>query len=277
MVFNVFYSIVIFLLVVFTYLKIPQRYLFVFNFHWIKYGCFNFINNVYIPYIRKHFHHKCNFVFYGPNRSDIYPIKYNGLKENGYYSYYTIVKAYYDESTIYDGYFLLNDDSFFDPIVFYNKGYNLSIPIIEGIGFMLNNLSTWSWPKKINYRGITFRQAFLNFMQNICQRKSIYGLKYSHCRLCNFNININIGGYADFFYIPHSYIRDYIILFDLAYKEGMFLEMAVSTISYMFKYVTLGKKCYYINLLGSCPHIHPIKFSSIRNRETVFKYINISH
>lgn len=57
----------------------------------------------------------------------------------------------------------------------------------------------------------------------------------------------------------------------------MFLEIAVSTISYMFKYVTLGKKCYYINMLGSCPHIHPIKFSSIRNREIAFKYINITH
>lgn len=274
--FIVYYLIVIFLLIIYPYSNTSKSYLFVFNFHWIKYSCFNYINNVYIPYIKRNFHHKCNFVFYGPNKSNIYPIKYNGLKENGFYSYYTIVKAYYDESTIYDGYFLLNDDSFFDPIVFFKKGYNLTLPIIEAIGFMSSNLSSWSWPKKINYRGITFRQAFLNFIQNICQRKSIYGLKYSHCRLCNFNININIGGYADFFYIPYSYISDYIILFDLAYKEGMFLEMAVSTIAYMFKYVTLGKKCYYINLLGSCPHIHPIKFSSKRNRDIVQKYININ-
>lgn len=270
------YVIVIFLFTIYSYLHISERYLFVFNFHWIKYGCFDFINNVYIPYIRRTFHHRCNFVFYGPSKSDKYPIKYNGLKENGYYSYYTIVQAYYDEKSIYSGYFLLNDDSFFDPVVFFRKGYNLTIPIIEGIGFISNNISSWSWPKKVNYKGITFRQAYLNFIQNICQKKSIYGLKYANSRLCSFDRKRNIGGYADFLYIPHSYITDYIILFDLAYKEGMFLEMAVSTISYMFKYVTLGKKCYYINLIGICPHVHPIKFSNKNNRDIVYRYINNS-
>lgn len=258
----------------YTFSKSIKNYLFIFNFHWIKYDCFDFINDVYIPYIKRTFHHKCSFVFYGPNKSDKYPIKSNGLKEAGHYSYYTIVKAFYDENTVYDGYFLLNDDSFFDPVVFYKSKYNLTKPIIEGIVLEEKSLEKWFWPGVINYRGITFRQAYLNFRENVCEKKSFYGSKYSKSRLCHFNIKVNICGYADFIYIPNEYIRDYVHLLDLAYREGMFLEIALNTVAYMFEYIELGKKCYSVNELGNCPHIHPVKYSYNANREKISIYIN---
>lgn len=243
-------------------------YLFIFNYHWNNYVNYPFIKDIYIPYIRKTFKYKSDFVFYGPSKSDIYPIKGNDLEENGVYSYYALVKAYNDTSVEYDGYFFLNDDSFFDPVVFNRINISLKYTIVEGMGAFEANNTEWLWPAAYNYRGITFKQAYINVRNKICGENFTKYLK-----LCNFDVNKNFHGYADFFYIPNSLIKDYVYLFDLAYKEGMFLEMAVNSLMYNSDFQELGKKCYFIHEIGDCPHVHPIKFSDYENKRIVRHYI----
>lgn len=243
-------------------------YLFIFNYHWNNYVSYPFIKDTYIPYIRKTFKYKCKFVFYGPKKSNIYPIKGNDLEENGVYSYYTLVKAYNDTNVEYDGYFLLNDDSFFDPIVFNKINISLDYTIVEGMGTFAANHTEWLWPAAYNYKGITFRQAYTNVRNKICSENFT-----RYFKLCSFDINRNFHGYADFFYVPNSLIKDYVYLFDLAYKEGMFLEMAVNSLIYNSDFQELGKKCFSIHELGSCPHVHPVKFSYYENRRVVGNYI----
>jgi hypothetical protein len=181
----------------------------------------------------------------------------------GYYSYYCL-KRVYEKYPDMKGYLFVMDDVFMKIWEFENL--NLDIPWI--MSYFIGK--TKNWPKD-NDREV-----------KLLQRKPLW-----RNRLKKFyNSRIIAHGISDFFYLPNTFINEFIQVATELYNYRVFLELSVPSI-----YGIVSKPVYqfirfsglwkedrknWLNYLRTADKqmvIHPIKFSDINNQKEVIKYL----
>lgn len=246
-----------------------KKILLIINFAWHKYENTHFLNNVYIPFFRKYFKFKCDVIYFGPKKSTMYNINSYNLPENGFYSYKSLIMAY-EQNKHYYGYLYINDDGFLNPFLI--NIYNFTKIIIESIHYINTTNNIWPFIKRKNEYNISYYTSLNVVVRQICMNK-----KYISSKLCKaYNPPYIIGGWSDFFYIPSSNIKEVVCLMKIFLQNLVFLESTITTISQLFDYEVLWKKCNLNKLyfLYTCPYVHPVKYSIETNKKIITTLIN---
>jgi hypothetical protein len=181
----------------------------------------------------------------------------------GYYSYYCL-KRVYEKYPDMKGYLFVMDDVFMKIWEFENL--NLDIPWI--MSYFIGK--TKNWPKD-NDREV-----------KLLETKPLWRNKLRKF----YNSKIIAHGISDFFYIPNTFINEFIQVATELYNYRVFLELSVPSI-----YGIVSKPVYqfirfsglwnedrknWLNYLRTADKqmvIHPIKFSDINNQKEVIKYL----
>lgn len=260
---------IFFSLLLYNIFRNDRKFLVIVNLHWNIFSGIDFWRKIYIPYFKKYFKYKTEFVFYSPSEVKNLSIKSNHLKPNGYYSQHTISIAYEENKKNYIGYIFMNDDSFVNPILF-NK-YNLKYPLVETTGIS-GMKSKWQWIKMKNKNGIRNIDAINDFLKEICVEN-----KYRKNKICKYKDKyITYHGWSDFMYIPRKFIKEFVYLENKSFKYKVFLEMMMNTIIQAFPYNLIKNKCFYRNdnkMLNTCVHVHPVKYSKVHIRKNVYEFL----
>ena len=230
-------------------------FLFVVNFHFPFYEKVNFIVNQFFVEFRKRYVIDFDVILLGPKEDKERRIISNGLAQNGHYSYHSLTVAYdqlcLKERCFYKGFFLINDDSYIDPL--FLSTYDLSQSWSEP-SRIVNYTERWLWYKRNNTQKISFRQAYENALRTL-----LYTEDGKECGLHN-KSNWR-RGYSDAFYIVARDMPRWYRMMLVMKKNYVFLEMAVPTVNWC---LTKNQfiDCNHGAMLDkfSCVHMHPVKY-----------------
>ena len=255
------------------HLKSEQSvYLIVVNFHWNIFNALPFLRDKYFPRFHQLFNSSFDVVYLAPTYKKSLTVVKNGLPNAGHYSYYTLSRAYeiFRSANEYDyaGYFLINDDSFIDPLHLNKISLNESFCEPSG-EYSVNKTSNWFWNTMFkNVYGMPFSDAYY---------ASIEELKVSRFEtICNFSNPLNHRkGFYDFAYITGKDISMYYELSSVFFKHRAFLEVAGPTMNWCLSHKVIDS-CNHRGWknVKTCAFLHPVKLSAKENEQLVLDHIN---
>ena len=245
-------------------------FLFVVNYHWSLFKSIDFFRNEYYPRFHQLFNYSFDVVYLAPTHEKNCTIASHGLPKGGFYSYHTLSVAYYLYGNVsgysYDGYFLVNDDAFLDPLLLNQQ--NLSHSFHERTG-VYNRESNWHWNKASNEFLVSFPDAFYAAIEDV---KRIPLLEEK----CNLKNPANHRWMLqDFFYVVGDDVETFAALSVVFYKHRAFLEMAGPTINWCLSHHFIASCNHgFWRDVRDCVHFHPVKLGNSSNRELVMNHIN---
>lgn len=237
--------------------KSPNVYLFIVNFHWSKYKQVPFIRKEYFKKFSTYFNADFDVVITGPKGDIKNKVINNRLPQGGFYSYYSMPFIYHllceEQSCKYNGFFLMNDDSYIDA-QFLNK-YNLTRSWSEpSQRYDPVKHRKWAWPNAKNINGVPFKKAYNNAIKEM-EEKGIG-------KVCKFSDDNNRRrGYADAFYLTSKDVKLYNEIALVMFNHKVFLEMASPTAMYCVSHSFLNN-CNHGPMRNrkTCVHMHPVKY-----------------
>lgn len=251
-----------------------KRILLALNFHWNNgYPALEFLKTDYFPFFKRHCRHNIDVIFFGPGH-DKRGVYDNGLPENGWFSYKTLSLAYKMKPG-YDGYILLNDDAFLNPILF-NK-HDPSKILAEPAMRHAASTREWYWMQQ-QYNGTTFGKAMEKMQDNWCESHD----EFPMCRSPIRGLWMTVGC-ADFAYYPAEYMPLLVSFLDQCLRESVFLEFCVPAFTANFEYIAVSNSVDIPNKdnYAECGYRHAVKYGRgpayDRNRarmREVFKWID---
>lgn len=202
-----------------------------------------------------------NIVFYGPHAYSEINLCHHHV---GFFAYIGLADAM-QRYPNYKGYLQVHDDCIinywnfdrFDLNKIWISKINTTVPLIE------NGILQWDWSSHIKLPAAKSLYAKLNQSQlNILAEN------------CGPN-TIHIG-YSDIIYIPCRLKNEAITLFEMAYKESLFLEVAIPTVCACLEnkenWEIFDGICWNATIQNynkKLDHIHPIKLSNPINRQFI--------
>ena len=244
-------------------------FLFVVNFHFHAYEKADFIVNEYFVEFRKRYIMDFDVILLGPGGDSQRGVISNGLPELGFYSYHTLTVAYEQlcikEKCFYKGFFLINDDSYIDPLLL--STYDLTKSWSEP-SLVVNYKVRWHWSHR-NVHGKTYIVSYENAIKELLETNYA-----KDCRLRNYH-NLR-RGYSDAFYIVAKDMPKWHKMMLVMKKHYVFLELAVPTVNWC-----LTKKefidCNHGKMLEryTCVHMHPVKYR--QPNMTNFALLRLDH
>ena len=244
-------------------------YLFVINFHHVKYGSAAFIRNEIYSSFAKNYPYDFDLFLIGPKKDIENKIYGNGLLSKGHYAYHSMKIALdlFSPETGYNyaGYFEANDDSCLQPILLGRENHDRAMS--EG-RYIWSKNEKWMWNHMFNKNRTLFSVAYLNAVSEISSHPSL-------SNICKFNSSQLRQGWGDFFYFPKSNLTTFLKLESVMFKHYVFLENAISFIMECVD-ATVIKDCNHGKMLERefCPHLHPLKFSRSEDRNICLHRIN---
>ena len=238
-----------------------KTYLFIVNFHWIKYNHTDFIRNQYFKRFSEYFQYSFDVILVGPKHDEENKVYGNTLRENGYYSYYSVPFTYdlvcKKQKCNYDGFFLMNDDSYVDAQNL--NQYNLSISYHEPSSPFIPDRKKWGWPWAKNPLKKTFLEGYNDAIQEL--------MNSPFNQTCNlYDQQFRRKGYSDFLYLTKDDIEIYNQVAIAMFKHRVFLEMASPT-AFACVGNTFFLDCNYSGKnYPMCVHQHPVKYSKNGNK-----------
>ena len=231
----------------------------------INYNIPGYLNlNEYLEKLYKNFP---NIVYLYPGKVESNNDQIIECKEShqGYYSY-RCIEYVYNKFPNYKGYLLTNDDNYMK--VWELDNFDFSIPWY----FLYEQFYIAWWWMFYNY---------CKDLYNICDNN----LEWKQKVIQFYGMYKIFSGLTDFYYIPNSYMKNYIELIKKMYDSKIFLECAVHTTFAIMaapKYQVIRIRALYadersraINVLENefeQIFIHPIKFSNDEFKHGVNKY-----
>ena len=239
-----------------------EVYLFVINFHHIKYGGASFIRNEIYRLFAYKYPYDFDLFLIGPALDEENKVFGNGFGEKGFYAYHSMRVAIDlfppEAGYTYAGYFEANDDSCLQPTLLGEENHNKAM---SEMSFSWYKEEMWMWNVMYNRNGVFFSKAFLNAVSEIKSNPSLHSL-------CKFNSPQLRRGWSDFFYFPKSNLTAFLELESVMYKHYVFLENAVPFIMNCLE-PNVIKDCNHGKMPDRevCPHLHPVKFSKPEERQ----------
>ena len=239
-----------------------EVYLFVINFHHIKYGSASFIRNEIYRLFAYKYPYDFDLFLIGPKENSHLKIYGNRLFSKGYYAYHSMRVAIDlfppEAGYTYAGYFEANDDSCLQPTLLGEENHNKAM---SEVWFPWKNIRRWRWNYILNKKKIRFNKAYLSAVSEIKSNPSLHSL-------CKFNSPQLRRGWSDFFYFPKSNLTAFLELESVMYKHYVFLENAVPFIMNCLD-ANVIKDCNHGKMPDRkvCPHLHPVKFSRLNERK----------
>ena len=239
-----------------------EVYLFVINFHHTKYGGASFIRNEIYRLFAYKYPYDFDLFLIGPKENSHLKIYGNRLFSKGYYAYHSMRVAIDlfppEAGYTYAGYFEANDDSCLQPTLLGEENHNKAM---SEVWFRWKNIRRWRWNYILNKKKIRFNKAYLSAVSEIESNPSLHSL-------CKFNSSQLRRGWGDFFYFPKSNLTAFLELESVMYKHYVFLENAVPFIMNCFD-ANVIKDCNHGKMPDRevCPHLHPVKFSRLSERQ----------
>ena len=175
-----------------------EVYLFVINFHHIKYGSASFIRNEIYRLFAYKYPYDFDLFLIGPKENSHLKIYGNRLFSKGYYAYHSMRVAIdlFPPEAGYtyagSGYFEANDDSCLQPTLLGEENHNKAM---SEVWFPWKNIRRWRWNYILNKKKIRFNKAYLSAVSEIKSNPSLHSL-------CKFNSSQLRRGWGDFFYFP---------------------------------------------------------------------------
>lgn len=246
-------------------------YLIVVNYHWNVFDSLPFLREVYFPRFLQLFKHSFDVVYFAPSYRRRLRVIGNSLPSGGFYSYYSLSLAYRLFRKVneyeYAGYFLMNDDSFIDPLhlnrISLKKSF--SEPSEE---YSLDTTQWWLWNNRTNSYGVAFKDAYYSAIQQIEQSRL-----GSKCNLCD-PINHRRGFY-DFAFITQRDASLYYELSLLFFQNRVFLELAGPTMSWCLSHKAIDSCNHrYWKTVRTCVFLHPVKLTDKANEQLILDHIN---
>lgn len=251
--------------------KSPNVYLFIVNFHWSKYKQVPFIRKEYFKKFSTYFNADFDVVITGPKGDIKNRVIGNRLPQGGFYSYYSMPFIYHllceERSCKYNGFFLMNDDSYIDA-QFLNK-YNLTRSWSEPSSiYDPVKYRKWAWPFAKNVHGVPFKTAYNEAVKEM-EEKGIG-------KICKFNEGKNRRrGFADAFYLTAKDVKLYNEIALVMFNHKVFLEMASPTAMYCVSH-SFFNNCNHrpMRNRNTCVHMHPVKYRLPKMKEYSLKRLD---
>ena len=243
--------------------KTKKVYLFIVNFHWPFYDQAEFIRDTYFREFSNYFHSSFDVILVGPSHNDTLLVYGNGLRKNGYYSYYSMPFVYHllceKQRCNYEGFLFMNDDSFIDP-VFLND-YDLTRSYSEP---HINYTRTmgWTWLHQPNFFHIPNWRAYDNAVREL--------MNSDFKEVCDLYDQANRKkGYSDAFYLYKDDVKIYNTVATKMYEHRVFLEMASATAIACIPNHDHFIDCNHwpMKHRRRCVHMHPLKYRKKNNKQ----------
>ena len=205
-----------------------EVYLFVINFHHIKYGGASFIRNEIYRLFAYKYPYDFDLFLIGPKENSHLKIYGNRLFSKGYYAYHSMRVAIDlfppEAGYTYAGYFEANDDSCLQPTLLGEENHNKAM---SEVWFPWTPYNKWPWNLVRNKQNVVMFLAYLNAVSEIKSK--------AHLRsICKVDLSQLRRGWGDFFYFPKSNLTAFLELESVMYKHYVFLENAVPFIMNWF-------------------------------------------